>query len=100
MACLDVSLMCSIAETFGMVTIESLSLGIPVIGTQSGGTPELLQNGKFGFLYPSGNTKYLSEKMKQIMLNNPFNQNDAIVYSKNFSKERVIPILEKVIFES
>lgn len=47
----DAFVMASKAETFGMVTIESMACGTPVIGSNAGGTPELLQYGKLGYLF-------------------------------------------------
>jgi glycosyltransferase involved in cell wall biosynthesis len=37
-------------EPFGMVSIESLACGTPVVGLDSGATPEIITNGKTGFL--------------------------------------------------
>lgn len=37
-------------EPFGMVTIEALACGTPVIGTPSGATPELIRDGQTGFV--------------------------------------------------
>jgi glycosyltransferase involved in cell wall biosynthesis len=48
---IDAFVMASKAETFGMVTIESMACGTPVIGSNAGGTPELLQNGQLGYLF-------------------------------------------------
>ena len=48
---IDVFVMSSVGETYGMVTLEALLSKVPVIGTNSGGTPELLGQGKFGELY-------------------------------------------------
>lgn len=48
---IDLFLMASEGETYGMVTLEAMACGVPVIGTNSGGTPELLGHGKFGRLY-------------------------------------------------
>lgn len=48
---IDAFVMASKAETFGMVTIESMACGTPVIGSNAGGTPELLQFGKLGYLF-------------------------------------------------
>lgn len=47
---LDLYVMSSRSETFGMVTIEAMACGIPIIGTRSGGTPELLGHGDYGHL--------------------------------------------------
>jgi glycosyltransferase involved in cell wall biosynthesis len=46
----NVLLMCSAAEATGRVTIEALRAGRPVIGTRSGGTPELVTEGMDGLL--------------------------------------------------
>ena len=41
----------SLLEPFGFVNIESLSCGTPVIGSNIGGIPEIINNGKNGFLF-------------------------------------------------
>ncbi len=41
-------------ETFGRVTLEAMSFGLPVLGTNAGGTAEIIQDGVQGFLYPAG----------------------------------------------
>ena len=49
---IDIFAMASVNETFGMVTIEAMASGLPVIATQSGSNPELLRKGGLGLLYP------------------------------------------------
>jgi len=39
-------------EGFGRAVIEAMASGIPVIAANSGGPPELLEDGKLGFLVP------------------------------------------------
>ena len=48
---LDVLLMCSRAEAFGRVTIEAMLRKVPVIGFDSGGTSELIEDGVTGFKF-------------------------------------------------
>ncbi|MDG1429593.1 MAG: glycosyltransferase [Crocinitomicaceae bacterium] len=62
----DWVVMASDAETFGMVTIESFACGTPVLGSNSGGTPELLENEEGGTLFESGNSTDLARKIDQI----------------------------------
>lgn len=50
----DVVLMCSQLEAMGRVTVEAMAYGRPVIGFNSGGTPELITQGEDGFLYDGG----------------------------------------------
>ncbi|KAK6020783.1 hypothetical protein OSTOST_13557 [Ostertagia ostertagi] len=35
-----------------MVTLEAMAAGVPVVGTDTDGTKEILQDGKFGYLFP------------------------------------------------
>lgn len=50
--------------------IESISLGTPVIASNIGGVPELVDNGINGMLFESGNSNDLSEKIKLLWNNN------------------------------
>jgi glycosyltransferase involved in cell wall biosynthesis len=47
----DAALMCSRMEAMGRVTVEAMAAGLPVIGRDSGGTPELINHGFNGLLY-------------------------------------------------
>lgn len=60
----DVELVCSKSEAFGRVTAEAMMGGIPVIGANTGGTPELIVNGENGFIYEQANAIELADKME------------------------------------
>ncbi len=49
-----VGLMCSHCEGFGRVTVEAMRAGLPVCGTNAGGTPEIIDPGVNGLLSPPG----------------------------------------------
>jgi glycosyltransferase involved in cell wall biosynthesis len=59
----DAALMCSRNEAMGRVTVEAMSACRPVIGFESGGTPELIENDRTGLLYRGG-PDALAEKME------------------------------------
>lgn len=65
----DIVLMCSKNEAFGRVTLEAMLLGKPVIGTNTGGTKELIKNGYNGFLYPFGDYKKLAKIIEFLYFN-------------------------------
>lgn len=60
----DIGLVCSKAEAFGRVTIEYMLSGLYVIGTNSGGTAELIDDRTDGALYEVGDYRMLAEKIK------------------------------------
>lgn len=72
------------AETFGMVTLESLASGTPVVGSNAGGTPEILQGDKGGLLFQSQNPEDLAKKLEQAIAQS--NQ-----YTPEALKKMVIP---------
>jgi glycosyltransferase involved in cell wall biosynthesis len=46
----DIFVTTSVAETFGMTTVEAMSVGVPVMGIHSAGTSDIVEDGKTGFL--------------------------------------------------
>ncbi len=46
----DLFLHCSITETFGLVVLESMASGVPVIARDEGGPSEIVEDGKSGYL--------------------------------------------------
>lgn len=60
---MDIELMCSICETFGRVTVEGMRNGLLVIGSNTGGTPEIIKDKYNGLLYEQGKPQDLAEKI-------------------------------------
>lgn len=65
----DVGIMSSVNEAFGRTTVEYMLAEMPVIGTNSGGTPEIISHGKSGFLYEPFNIPELANYMEYFMRN-------------------------------
>ncbi|KAK9054696.1 hypothetical protein SSX86_025775 [Deinandra increscens subsp. villosa] len=60
-----------IGETFGRVTIEAMAYGIPVLGTDAGGTKEIVAHNVTGLLHPTGHrgTTFLSKHLEYLFKN-------------------------------
>lgn len=50
-------------EGLGLVLLEAQRMGLPVIGTNSGGIPEAIDDGQSGFVVPEKNSKALADKI-------------------------------------
>lgn len=55
------------SETFGLVFIEAQAMGVPVVSFSSGGIPEVVVDGKTGFLCEEGQVDELAEKIKVLL---------------------------------
>jgi glycosyltransferase involved in cell wall biosynthesis len=49
-----------------MVILEAMGWGIPVIASRIGGLPEIVEDGKTGFLFEPGNAEDLADKMNRL----------------------------------
>jgi len=63
----DVFVLPSENETFGQVFIEAMSCGLPVIGTNVGGIPEIISDSYNGYLIPVDNSSILAQKIERLM---------------------------------
>jgi N-acetyl-alpha-D-glucosaminyl L-malate synthase BshA len=57
LAAADLFLLCSQEEAFGLAALEAMSCGVPVIATTVGGVPEVVEDGKTGFLLAPGDVE-------------------------------------------
>ncbi|MBQ4406559.1 MAG: glycosyltransferase [Bacteroidales bacterium] len=74
-------------EVFGLVNMEALCLGTPVLGARIGGIPELIDEGVNGMTFKSGDANDLSEKIR-LMMSASFNyQTIAETAQKKYSAE-------------
>lgn len=65
------------SEAFGMVIIEAMAMGKPVIGTMVGGIPELITDRKNGILVPPGDEKALAEAIRIYLADRDFSSRVA-----------------------
>jgi len=81
-------------EAFGIVILEALACGTPVIATNVGGVPEAFEDGKNGILVPANNAKKLGEAIDYLLDNEniriKFGENGRNWVEKNFSLETSI----------
>ena len=61
----DAVAVCSQQESVGTVTLEAMASGCAIVGTENGGTGELLDHGR-GWTFPPGDSSTLATKLMQI----------------------------------
>lgn len=99
-ASLDVFVMASHSETMGMVTVEAMASGVPVIGTNSGGTPELLDQGKAGMLFEPTNDHALADCLVRLLENPTMREGlvrAALQRTALYSHERQCQLFESLV---
>lgn len=55
------------SESFGVAVAEASACGIPVVTSDAGGLPEVVQNGETGFIVPRENPAALAEAIKSLI---------------------------------
>ena len=82
----DVFVNPTLEEVLGLVNIESLACGTPVITFDSGGSPECI-DGKTGFVVKKGDTKELLRRINEIRVNK-IDSFDCIKRAAMFDKNK------------
>ena len=77
----------SIDEDFGIVPVEAMAQGVPVIALFSGGTKETVADGKTGIFFHEFNQKALVGAVKRFETMN-FDPNTCYKQAKKFSEDR------------
>ncbi|WP_412851823.1 glycosyltransferase family 4 protein [Ectothiorhodospira shaposhnikovii] len=54
-------------EPFGLVIIEAGATGLPVVATEVGGIPEIINDADFGLLVPPGDTRALADAIDKLL---------------------------------
>jgi L-malate glycosyltransferase len=90
----DVKLLLSEKESFGLVLLEAMACGVPCVGTKIGGIPEVIEDGKTGYLCELGAVEEAAEKTLRILKDSQLHayMADAAlkkVYEK-FHSERIV----------
>ena len=97
----------SIQEPFGLVCAEAMSLGKPIIGTNVGGIPEQVVHGVTGFIVPPGDPTALADSIDLLLSNPPLlaacGQKGYERYQEKFALTGMlrdtVDIYEKVLLE-
>ncbi|MBN2542863.1 glycosyltransferase family 4 protein [bacterium] len=88
----DIFVTSSYLEGLGTSTIEAMRMKLPVIGTETGGIPEIIKDGENGFLVPPRDPGKLAEAIIKLAKNEVLRQQmgkKGYEISKDFSAEKM-----------
>jgi len=88
----EVVVMPSHYESFGMVALESMACGTPVVASQVGGLAFLVQDGVTGFVVPDRDPEALADRLSLLLGDPELRQRmgkQASAYAQNFDWENV-----------
>ena len=73
----DVFLHCSVTETFGLVVLEALASGVPVVARDEGGPSDIIEHGAGGYLVPPDDLDGFVEKVLELAVDRPLREQFA-----------------------
>ena len=90
----DVLILPSEQEAFGLVALEAMACQVPVVASHVGGLPELIEDGKSGFLVPVNHLDGFYERTKQLLMDEGLRQEMGIharrTALKRFSSDMIV----------
>lgn len=96
----DLLFLCSDNEPFGRVIIEAMALSVPVVATNGGGVPEIIEHGVSGLLYETGRIDQLADGAERLMtdrsLRERIGRSAAERVKKHFAIEGAVDRIEAV----
>jgi glycosyltransferase involved in cell wall biosynthesis len=100
----DIGVLSSFYEGFPNVVLEMMALGKPVIATNVGGTAELIEDGKDGFLFTTGDKEKLV-KLINVLLDDHAKRNTIGDYAREkvqekFNLNRMLSAYERIYREA
>jgi glycosyltransferase involved in cell wall biosynthesis len=87
MASCDLVLVPSLTESFGLVAAEAMAVGKPVIVSDRGGLPEVVDRGTAGLIYSAEDPRQLADKVRCVLEDNRLAR--SLVESGRLRVERV-----------
>jgi N-acetyl-alpha-D-glucosaminyl L-malate synthase BshA len=96
----DVMLLPSAKESFGLVALEAMACGVPVVATNAGGIPEVVTDGECGFLCEIGDVAKMADRILLLLENGKlygqFSQNCIERASHTFCHEKITSQYEEL----
>ncbi|MFA5294484.1 MAG: glycosyltransferase family 4 protein [Methanoregulaceae archaeon] len=84
----DLFVLPSLRESFGVVQIEALACGKPVVATRNGGSEEVITSDDYGLLVEPANPDELAEKIL-VALDREWDREAILAYAERFTWERI-----------
>jgi len=92
----DVIVVPSLYEAFGIVALEAMACGIPLVASDMGGLPEIIKDGTNGLLFKTGDSNALAEAVLSLLKHpktaemiSRNNEKDSVKYSWDRAAELV-----------
>jgi len=82
----DVTVVPSYYESFGLVALESLACGTPVIATDVGDMSNIIIQGETGFVVPDNDPRELADKIGAVLSESTFISESALAISESINR--------------
>lgn len=100
MRAIDIFVLPSDSEAFSNALLEAMACGCCPVGSEVGGTPELIAHGGHGFLFPRGDAEALSAHLKCLVANHELRKRFALQAAafarENFPIEKTLNRMESL----
>ena len=94
----DLFLLPSEQESFGLAALEAMACEVPVVASNAGGLPEVIQHGATGFLHPVGDVDSMAASAMEVLTDDEVRRRITAAalraVRERFCADRIVPLYE------
>jgi N-acetyl-alpha-D-glucosaminyl L-malate synthase BshA len=95
----DLFLLPSAQESFGLAALEAMACEVPVVASEAGGLPEVIDSGRSGFLHPVGDVEGMAASGVRLLRDDGLHRRISLAARQRvveeFCVDRVLPMYEE-----
>lgn len=90
----DIFVFPTLNEAFGLVNLEAMQFGLPIVASNEGGIPDIIEDGYNGYLIDKNDAVALSDRLEELIKNPKLRQEMGLNGQEKYKKHFTLGVFE------